>query len=157
LNATVADNIAFTQSASAIEGDRMAAAARAAGLEELIAGLPTGLAERIGEHGIQLSGGERQRLGVARALYRDSPVLVLDEATSALDARGEDHVIRSLQELRGRKTIILVAHRLAVVRACDIVFEMESGRIVRRGTPEQLRMSSELFRRWLTAHESQND
>ena len=147
LDATLADNIAFTLSAGPIDSERMSAAVRAAGLDELLTRLPNGLKERIGAHGVQLSGGERQRLGIARALYRDSAVLVLDEATSALDQRGEDHVVRTLQDLRGRKTVIVVAHRLATVRACDVIFELENGRIVRRGTPDQLRTTSALFRR----------
>jgi ATP-binding cassette, subfamily B, bacterial PglK len=153
LDGSLADNVAFGEPVEAHDAARMAAAARRAGLEEVIAALPNGLAEQIGERGVRLSGGERQRLGIARALYRDSPILVLDEATSALDPRAEEHIVRTLAELKGRKTIILVAHRLPTVRACDVIFEMEMGEIVRRGTYQELSKASALFRQGSTADE----
>jgi ABC-type multidrug transport system fused ATPase/permease subunit len=157
LDGTIAENIALGQLAEAIDGQRVAAAARAAGLDDLIASLPNGLAERIGEGGVRLSSGERQRLGIARALHRDSAVLVLDEATSALDARGEAQVVRTLEQLKRRKTIILVAHRLATLRACDVIFELERGEIATHGTFEELRRSSVLFRQALTVNEAPRD
>ncbi len=153
LDGSVADNIAFGEPVEALDGGRMAAAARRADLEEVIAALPNGLAEQIGERGVRLSGGERQRLGLARALYRDSPILVLDEATSALDPHSEEHIMRTLRELKGRKTIILVAHRLLTVRDCDVIFEMERGEIVRRGTYQELSKVSALFRQGSTVDE----
>jgi ATP-binding cassette, subfamily B, bacterial PglK len=156
LDGSVADNITFGEAAGVTDGGRIAAAVRGAGLEELIATLPNGLAEQIGERGVRLSGGERQRLGLARALYRDSPILVLDEATSALDARGEEQIERTLQELKGRKTIILVTHRLACLRACDVIFEMDHGKIIGRGTYQDLRRASALFRHGLTGDEVQD-
>jgi len=153
LDGSVADNIAFGEPVEALDVGRMAAAARRADLEEVIAALPNGLAEQIGERGVRLSGGERQRLGLARALYRDSPILVLDEATSALDPHSEEHIMRTLREFKGRKTIILVAHRLPTVRDCDVIFEMERGEIVRRGTYQELSKVSALFRQGSTVDE----
>jgi ABC-type multidrug transport system fused ATPase/permease subunit len=146
LDGSIADNIAFGEPVGPREDVRIAAAVRGAGLEDLVAASPNGLSEQIGERGVRLSGGERQRLGLARALFRDSPILVLDEATSALDARSEEHVVRTLQELKRRKTIILVTHRFATLRACDVILEMDHGEIVRRGTYQELRKASALFR-----------
>jgi HlyD family secretion protein len=157
LDGSIAENIAFTRGAGAIDRQRIVSAAHAAGLDELIASLPSGLEERIGERGARLSGGERQRLGIARALYRDSPVLVLDEATSALDIRGEAQVVRALQQLKGRKTIIVVAHRLVSVRACDVIIEIERGEIVGRGTYDELRRTSALLRQAIAANGALND
>ena len=154
LDGTVSENIALGRPAGAIDGERVAAAARAAGLDELIASLPNGFAERIGEGGVRLSSGERQRLGIARALHRDSAVLVLDEATSALDARGEAQVVRTLQELKRHKTIIIVAHRLATLRACDVIFELDRGAIATCGTFEELSRTSGLLRQALAINEA---
>jgi ABC-type multidrug transport system fused ATPase/permease subunit len=156
LDGSIADNIAFGEPVGSSEGARIAAAVHGAGLEELIALSPNGLREEIGERGVRLSGGERQRLGLARALFRDAPILVLDEATSALDVRSEEHIVRTLQELKGRKTIIVVAHRLASVRACDVIFEMDRGEIIRRGTYQELRRASTLFRQALAVDEMQD-
>jgi ABC-type multidrug transport system fused ATPase/permease subunit len=84
----------------------------------------------IGQNGVQLSGGQRQRLGIARALYRRASLLVLDEATSALDTSTETDMIALLGALRGRCTIVLIAHRLSSLLACDVVFELDGGRLI---------------------------
>jgi ABC-type multidrug transport system fused ATPase/permease subunit len=109
-------------------------------------GLPKGYDTLVGDRGIRLSGGQRQRIGIARALYRDPDFLILDEATSALDNVTENAVLEALQTLAGRKTIVMVAHRLTTVIGCDEICVMEQGRIVERGTYEELMGTSQRFR-----------
>jgi ATP-binding cassette subfamily B protein len=101
--------------------------------------LPEGLDTKIGEEGLSLSGGQRQRLGIARALYTRPKLLVLDEATSALDAETERAIIATLQELEGDVTTVTVAHRLATVRYVDQLIYLEHGRVVARGSFDELR------------------
>lgn len=129
LDATVAENIAFGVPPEAIDPRRLIEAARLAQLETLLATLPRGFSHRVGERGVALSGGQRQRIGIARALYRDRAVLLLDEATSALDEASETELMEALGELRGRYTVILIAHGPRVVCSCDVVFELENGKI----------------------------
>jgi ATP-binding cassette, subfamily B, bacterial PglK len=135
LDASIAENIAFGVCSSAIDVRRMIEAARLAQLEELVKTLPGGYDHRAGERGIVLSAGQRQRIGIARALYRDRSLLLLDEATSALDEAAEAELIATLVGLRGRCTVILIAHGSRMVRACDVVFELEKGRIRGSGCP----------------------
>ena len=97
-------------------------------LDEFIKTLPEGLETGIGERGIRLSGGQRQRNGIARALYNDPEVLILDEATSALDNDTEAAIMESINRLHGRKTLIIIAHRLQTIEKCDIVYRVEDGR-----------------------------
>jgi HlyD family secretion protein len=130
LDASIAENIAFGTPRDEIDSGRVVAAAQRAQLEALVRGLPEGLATVIGEHGVQLSGGQRQRVGFARALYRRASLLVLDEATNALDALSEEEVVALLRGLRGRCTVILIAHRSSALAACDLLFELDSGRLV---------------------------
>jgi ABC-type multidrug transport system fused ATPase/permease subunit len=104
--------------------------------------LSAGLDTRVGEDGSWLSGGQRQRIGIARALYRDPDVLVLDEATSALDAATETEVMQTVSGLRGFKTVIIVAHRLSTLKACDKVFRLDGGLVVAEGRFEDVVGSS---------------
>ena len=110
-----------------------------------IAGAPAGLDTIVGDRGVRLSGGQRQRIGIARAMYRDPAILVLDEATSAVDATTEAEISSALNELRGRKTVIVVAHRLSTVRECDQLFYLKEGRIVDRGLFDDLVTRNEEF------------
>ncbi len=135
LDASMAENIAFGIGRSDIDMPRLIAAARLAQLEELVTSLPGGYDHRVGERGMAVSAGQRQRIGIARALYRDRPVLLLDEATSALDEAAEAALITTLAGLRGRCTAILIAHGTRMVRSCDVVFELENGRIRGSGCP----------------------
>ena len=96
-----------------------------------VKGLPEGLDTGIGERGIRLSGGQRQRIGIARALFEDPEVLVLDEATSALDNETEAAIMDSINRLHGRKTLIIIAHRLQTIEKCDMVYRVENGQIAR--------------------------
>ena len=151
LDSSIAQNIAFGIAPDQIDARRMTQAARAAQLEDFILTLPDEYHHKVGERGVRLSGGQRQRLGIARALYKGAPVLLLDEATSALDGMTEAELLSVLGTLRGRSTIILIAHRLSLVRGCDVIFQLEGGKIVGSGTYEELTRESERFRRTIGA------
>jgi HlyD family secretion protein len=113
-----------------------------------VGGFAGGVHELIGSGGRLLSGGERQRVGIARALYRDAPVLVMDEATSSLDGLSEHEIVDVLRGLRGGgRTVLFVAHRLHSLRECDVIFEMEAGRVACSGTYSELMGRSANFRR----------
>jgi ATP-binding cassette, subfamily B, bacterial PglK len=134
LDDTVTRNIALGVPDEEIDPARVRAAAALAQVDRFIeAQLEHGYQTVIGERGVRLSGGQRQRIGIARALYHDPAVLVLDEATSALDGETERAVFDAIASLAGEKTIILIAHRLATVQACDTVYLLEGGRIVDGG------------------------
>jgi ABC-type multidrug transport system fused ATPase/permease subunit len=145
---TVAANIAFGVPPEAVDMDRVEAAARTANLHSFVtAELPQGYLTFVGERGIRLSGGQRQRIGIARALYRDPDLLVLDEATSALDNLTERAVMDAVHNLGGRKTVIMIAHRLSTVKECDTILMLESGRLVGQGSYAELLAQNETFRR----------
>jgi ATP-binding cassette subfamily B protein len=122
-------------------------AARAANAEDFLKALPQGLDTFLGEAGARLSGGQRQRVAIARALLRDAPILLLDEATSALDAESERLVQQALERLMKERTTLVIAHRLATVRAVDRIVVMEEGRIVEQGTHAQLQDAGGLYSR----------
>ena len=146
-DATMAENIAFGVPREAIDLARVRHAAGQAQIAEFIEGGPLGYDTLVGERGIRLSGGQRQRIGIARALYKQSSVLVFDEATSALDNVTERFVMDAIEGLTRGLTIVLIAHRLTTVRRCDVIVEMEHGRTVAQGTYEQLLERSASFRR----------
>ena len=146
-DASIAQNIAFGVLPHAIDRKRLEMAARLAQLDDLVAALPGGYDHVVGERGVRLSGGQRQRLGIARALYTSATVLILDEATNALDGLSEQEIVATIVRLRGRYTIILIAHRLSSVRACDFIFEVDCGRIHHAGTYAELLGESDSFKR----------
>jgi HlyD family secretion protein len=146
IDATVAENIALGVAASEIDRARLRQAARMASVDEFVESWPHGYEELVGERGVRLSGGQRQRIGIARALYRDASLLVLDEATNALDGLIEQELVGTLESLRGRRTIILIAHRLSTVRTCDLLFEFEDGEVVASGSYQQLLRQSQRLR-----------
>jgi ATP-binding cassette, subfamily B, bacterial PglK len=147
LDTTIAQNVALGVSPAAVDRKRLIAAAQLAQLDEFVATLPDGYEHRVGERGARLSGGQRQRIGIARALYTNASVLVLDEATNALDGLTEQELVTTMLRLRGRYTVILIAHRLSSVRACDAIFEIDCGRITASGTYVELLRDSDTFRR----------
>jgi len=122
-------------------------AARAANAEDFLKALPQGLDTFLGEGGARLSGGQRQRVAIARAVLRDAPILLLDEATSALDAESERLVQQALERLMKDRTTLVIAHRLATVRAADRIVVMDGGRIVEEGTHAQLQAGGGLYAR----------
>jgi ATP-binding cassette, subfamily B, bacterial PglK len=147
LDSSIAQNIALGIPAAEINQRRLVEAARLAQLDEFVKNLPAGYDHKVGERGIQLSGGQRQRVGIARALYREATLLVFDEATNALDGLTEQELMGTLGRLRGRYTTILIAHRMTTVRSCDIIFELENGKITGSGTYDGLLKTSAVFRR----------
>jgi len=135
---TIRRNVAFGVPDTAIDDAAVRRALTAAQLDEFVAGLPGGLDHVVGEGGVRLSGGQRQRIGIARALYHDPPVLVMDEATSALDAHTEREINETILRLAGKRTVIVIAHRLATVERCDRLFFLKDGRLLAEGTYEDL-------------------
>ncbi|QEV05150.1 ABC transporter ATP-binding protein [Streptomyces prasinus] len=135
-HASVADNLRFAKP-DATDGE-LHAAARAAQIHDHIAALPDGYDTVVGERGHRFSGGEKQRLAIARTILRDPPVLVLDEATSALDTRTEAAVQQAIDALSADRTTLTIAHRLSTVRGADQIVVLDAGRVVERGTHEEL-------------------
>jgi ABC-type multidrug transport system fused ATPase/permease subunit len=127
---TLRRNIAFGINAKLIDENAVWRALKSAQLDEFVKGLPDGLNTFVGERGVRLSGGQRQRIGIARALYYDPQILVLDEATSSLDMKTEQGVMDAVRSLHGKKTIIIVAHRLSTVEQCDRLYRLEQGCLV---------------------------
>jgi subfamily B ATP-binding cassette protein MsbA len=135
-NDTVRDNIAYGR--TDVSDDEVIAAAQAANAHEFIMALPDGYNSVIGESGVLLSGGQRQRLAIARALFKNPPVLVLDEATSALDSESERLVQQALANLMKGRTTLVIAHRLSTIRRADKIVVLDAGRIREVGTHEVL-------------------
>ena len=136
LPTTIAENIAYGRPTATAEQVR--AAAEMAGAAEFIEKLSAGYQTRLSENGYNLSGGQRQRVGIARALLTEAPFVVLDEPTSALDPHHEQLVTDALRSLKGKRTVILVSHRLSSVVDCDQIFVLDRGRVAERGTHAEL-------------------
>jgi ABC-type multidrug transport system fused ATPase/permease subunit len=141
---TVGENIAYGASPAGAEA--IAAAASWASADEFIERLPGGFAAPIGDRGVQLSGGQRQRLAIARALLRRPKILILDEATSALDGGLESVVQQALRAIEYHPTTLIIAHRLSTVAHVDRVVVLDQGRIVERGTHDELLRTSARYR-----------
>jgi len=145
---TISRNIAFGVPVKQIDMDRVRNAAKIAHLHEFIENdLPKGYNTEVGEMGVRLSGGQRQRIGIARALYHEPEVLVLDEATSALDGLTEAVVMEAIEELSGKKTIIIIAHRLSTLKEADTIFLLEKGKIIAQGTYDELISDNSSFQK----------
>ena len=135
LNTSLARNIAMSEEPDL---ERVHHCVRAANLQDLVASLPQGLDTLTGHNATELSGGQRQRLAIARALYKDAPILILDEATSALDAESERLVQEALARLMAGRTTVVIAHRLSTIEHADQILVMAEGRVVESGTHADL-------------------
>lgn len=130
IDESIRNNIAFGIAEEEIDDNHIWQALEEAQLKEFIKGLPEGLDTAIGDRGIRISGGQRQRLGIARALYHNPEILVFDEATSALDNETEAAVMEAINSFHGRKTMVIIAHRLNTIEKCDIIYKVDGGKIV---------------------------
>jgi subfamily B ATP-binding cassette protein MsbA len=144
---TVANNIAYGNMASKYSKSDIIAAAEAAHAMEFISKMPQGLDTYIGENGLMLSGGQRQRLAIARAILKDTPLLILDEATSALDTLSEKHVQEAINTLQQGRTTIIIAHRLSTVKNVDRIIVMDKGCIAEMGTHDELMQKNGIYTR----------
>jgi ABC-type bacteriocin/lantibiotic exporter with double-glycine peptidase domain len=144
LDESIAFNVSFEE---VPDVERVMRALTSANLLDLVTSLPEGIQTRVGENGLRISGGQRQRVGIARALYRLPEILVFDEATSSLDAISESELVSEIEKLRGRASIVIVAHRLSTVMSCDRIYVLSGGRIEASGSHEQLLRESETYRR----------
>ena len=139
-NGTIRENVALGYSGTNISDDLVWDALKVANLDEFVKGLPNGLDTNVGERGTKISGGQRQRLGIARAMFTKPKLLLLDESTSSLDGKSEFEVSNSIQNLRGLVTVIIIAHRLSTIRNVDQIFYVSKGKIVSKGTFNELRL-----------------
>jgi subfamily B ATP-binding cassette protein MsbA len=138
-NDTIAANVAYGASDQAgIDRGRVMEALEAANLSALIKELPEGIDSLIGDNGNRLSGGQRQRLAIARAIYKDAPILILDEATSALDSESERQVQDALERLMAGRTTLVIAHRLSTIEHADRIVVLEHGKVIENGSHEDL-------------------
>ena len=135
-NGTIAENISYARPDATMEEIREAA--KAANIDKEIMAMPEGYETRTGERGIKLSGGQKQRIAIARAILRQSPIIVLDEATAAVDVETEQQIRNAINSLTGKRTIIAIAHRLSTIRTADQILVIENGRVSERGTHEEL-------------------
>jgi ATP-binding cassette subfamily B protein len=143
-SASVRENIAYARPEA--DDDEVREAARRAGLADFVEGLPDGYETRVGERGLTLSGGQRQRMAIARALVRDPRILILDDATSSVDATTEAAIRQALREVMAGRTTFIIGHRLSTVALADEIVVLEEGRVVARGTHEELLEQSPLYR-----------
>jgi ATP-binding cassette, subfamily B, bacterial PglK len=142
-DSSIAANIAFGLDVNDINKKSIERASKIANLHEFVINeLPNGYNTIVGEHGVRLSGGQRQRIGIARALYHNPQLLLLDEATSALDNRTEELVMNSINKLKNKITIIVVAHRLSTIRNCDTVFILEKGSVKAQGRFDEIKQDN---------------
>jgi ATP-binding cassette, subfamily B, bacterial MsbA len=142
-NDTIRNNIVF--GATDTDEQALAAAAQAAFVSEFVAELPLGLETEVGDRGLLLSGGQRQRIAIARALLRNTPILVLDEATSSLDTASERHIQAALDQLLRNRTTFVIAHRLSTIEHADLIVVMQDGAIVESGTHAELVARSQVY------------
>ena len=147
LDGSIAENIAFGVDIEEIDMKKVKRVVETVHLNELVDELPDGILSQVGEQGVQLSGGQRQRIGIARALYYDADLLVFDEATSALDGITEKLIMNAIHEFSGKKTIVLIAHRLKTIEKCDIIYILDKGRVVDSGTYLELIEKNQDFKK----------
>jgi subfamily B ATP-binding cassette protein MsbA len=141
-NDTIAANVAYGQTP---DRERVQAALRAANLTEMVAAMAAGIDTLVGDNGMRLSGGQRQRLAIARAIYRDAPILILDEATSSLDSESERYVQAALEVLMKGRTTLVIAHRLSTIERADRILVLDHGRIAEQGSHAELLRHNGLY------------
>ncbi|MDO9264991.1 MAG: ABC transporter ATP-binding protein [Desulfosalsimonadaceae bacterium] len=146
LDGTLAENIAFGLKAKEINHQRVLKCCEMAAMNDFINKLPEGLNTQLGDRGVKLSGGQQQRVSIARALYNDPEVIIFDEATSSLDTKSERDIQQTIYSLKGRLTIVIIAHRLSTVEGCDEIIWLENGRIRQTGKPDDILPE---YRNWM--------
>ena len=144
---SIAENVAFGIPQDQIDITQVKKALKLAHLEDFVSKLENGINTKVGERGVQISGGQRQRIGIARALYYNAEILVFDEATNALDGITEKIIMNAIHDFTGKKTLIMIAHRIKTIQNCDEIFMMEKGQIVDKGTYKNLLETSEQFKK----------
>ncbi|MDR1998956.1 MAG: ABC transporter ATP-binding protein/permease [Frankiaceae bacterium] len=142
---SIYDNIAY--GAESATPEQVHAAARAAYVEEFVRDLPDGYDTQVAERGVTLSGGQRQRIAIARALVRNTPIVILDEPTSGLDSMSEQYVMQGLEQLMAGRTVVVIAHRLSTLRNADRIYVVDQGRIVESGRHDELLAAHGLYSR----------
>jgi ATP-binding cassette, subfamily B, bacterial PglK len=147
---TIAENVAFGISQDKINHEKVQQAIKLAHLDEFLQSLDQGVHTNVGERGVQLSGGQRQRIGIARALYHEAEVIIFDEATSSLDGITEKMIMEAINNFIGKKTIVMIAHRLKTVQNCDQIFFIDKGQVVDQGTFKELMETNEHFKKMAT-------
>jgi ABC-type multidrug transport system fused ATPase/permease subunit len=150
-NGTIAENIAYAKPAASQQ--EIEDAAKTAGVYEDIMEMPSQFDTETGERGIRLSGGQKQRISIARAVLRDSPVLILDEATASVDMQTEAQIQAAIAKMRGNRTIIAIAHRLSTIKNADVILVLKDGRIIQQGSHDQLIQEEGLYRNLYQAQE----
>lgn len=148
---TIANNIRFGQPDAPME--KVIEAAKKARCHDFIMALPDGYETIIGEGGASLSGGEKQRISIARAIMKDAPIIILDEATANVDPESEQELTAAIEALTKEKTILMIAHRLKIIRHADNILVIDGGKIVQSGTHEQLIQQSGIYRRFVQSRE----
>lgn len=154
---TISENIGFGISKDEIVMSKVTQALKLSHLTDFVESLPDGINTKVGERGVQLSGGQRQRIGIARALYNDANILIFDEATSALDGITEKIIMDAIHDFSGKKTIIMIAHRLTTVEKCDKIFFIDKGKLIDEGSYKELFDKSSLFRKMASLNNIQEE
>lgn len=152
-NGTVFDNIAYGNPSATRE--EVLEAAKIARADEFITGMPDGYDTLIGERGVRLSGGQKQRIAIARAILKNSPVLILDEATSAVDNETEALIQQAIDELSKSRTVVVIAHRLSTVMKADKIIVLEDGKVTEQGTHNELLKNNGLYARLCNVNTNQ--
>ena len=150
-NGTIAENIGYANPDATRE--EIEEAAKAANIHDDILSMPEQYETKVGERGLRLSGGQKQRIAIARAILRQSPIIVLDEATASVDVQTEKQIQRAINNLAGQRTVVAIAHRLSTIRDADIILVFHEGEIVERGTHEEL---MQLKGRYYNLHQAQS-